>query len=158
MCKDAPLLIYKRFFGCPSTLVMSCGVESLSALFDYSMSEIVLIESFCVLSLQCFLGRCVLSLLGSLFWFLLFLGTCIETLLDFLFVWHTFFVFIVFFVVCIGFDLRESILLGFLVGRTTSFRKSTSLSGSISKKIRLRTQCRGKLIQKWLFLPCFLDM
>ena len=43
MCKDAPLSMYSRSFGCPVTLVMRCGVEPLSKLLNSLRLDIVLI-------------------------------------------------------------------------------------------------------------------
>ena len=143
MCKDAPLSMYKRFFGCSATLFMRCGVESLPSLLDSWMSDIVLIGSFGgsfgVLTLLGFLWLGVLLLLGSLLLFLRSSGICIVTLLDFLFFCRVFLLFVVFFIVCIGFNLRGSTLLGFLVGCATSFHQSTSLNGSISERTCPRT-------------------
>ena len=122
------------------------------------MSEIMLIGSFCVLSLLDFLGPCVLSHLDSLFLLLRCSGIYIVTLLDFLFFCHVSLLFVVFFTVCVGFDLRGSTLLGFLVDFTTSFHESTSSSGSVSKRTCPRTQYLGKLIENRLEMPCSLDM
>ena len=69
-----------------------------------------------------------------------------------------FLLFVVFISVCIGFNLRRSTLLGFLVGRTTSFHESILLSGLTSKRTCPRTQCLGKLIENRSLLPCSLDM
>ena len=124
MCIEPPLLMYKRFFGCPATLAISCGVEASFTLLDSSSSGIVFIRFFCVRTLLGFSGLCVLSLLDSLFLFLWCSGICIATLLDFLFFWRIFLLFVVFFVVCIGFDLCGPTLRGFLVGHTTSFHET----------------------------------
>ena len=115
---EAPISIYRRFFGCPVTLARRYGVEGSSPRLDSSG-----------------LGTCIFTLL-------VFSGICIFTLLDFLFFWRVYFILVVFF----GFDLCGPTLLGFLVGCTTSFHGPKSLSGSESKRTCLSTQWQGKLI------------
>ena len=80
------------------------------------------------------------------------------TLLDFLFFCRNFFLLVVFRAVCIGFDLRESTLLGFLDGHKTSLHESTSSSGSVSKRTCLKTQYLGKLIENRSVSSCFIDI
>ena len=82
--------MYSRFFRCPATLVMSCGVEPSSTLLNSWRSDIVLIRLLGVYSFLGFIWPGVLSLLGSLFLLLRSLGTCMVTLLDFLFFCHNF--------------------------------------------------------------------
>ena len=76
--------------------------------------------------------------------FLVFVSTVLGYLYSntpgfLIFLAYFFLLLVVFFVVCIGFDLRGSTFLGFLVDYTTSFQKSTSLSGSTSKRACPRT-------------------
>ena len=130
------------------SLDVHCGVESSFTLFDSLISGIVFIGHFCVLILPGFLGRCVLSLLDSLFLLLWSSGICIVTLLDFLFFWHIFLLFVVFFVVFFRFDLCGPKFLDFLVAHTTSFYELTLSSELVFKRTYPRMQWQGKLIQK----------
>ena len=132
--------MYKQFFG--------CRVETSFPLLDSSVSGIGIFTLLGIsgdLALLGFSSSCIVSLLDLLFLLLGFSSNCIVTLLDFFFIWCSFLLFVVFFVVCIGFDLCGPPLLSFLVGGTPSFNKSTLLSGMVSKKTCLRTQWQERL-------------
>ena len=150
--------MYSRFFGCPVTVIICCGIESVSTLLNSWRSDIVLIGLLGVYSLLGFIWPGVLSLLNSLFLLLRSSGICIVTLLDFLFFYRNFLLLVVFFTVYIVFDLRGSTLLGFLDDCTTSFHESTPLSGLVSERTCPWTQCLGKLVENRSVLSCSLDI
>ena len=158
MCKDALLLMYSRFLGCPATLVMHCGVELSTTLLNSWRSDIVLIGLLGACSLLGFIWPGVFSLLEPLFLLSRSSCICILTFLDFLFLCCNFLLLIVFLAVCIGFDLRGPTLLGFLDGHTTSFHESTSSSGLVSESTCPKTQCLGKLMENWSVLSCYMDI
>ena len=80
------------------------------------------------------------------------------TLLDFLLCCCDFLLLVVFRAVCIGFDLRGPTLLGLLDDHTTSFHGTISSSGSVSERIRPKTQFMGKLMKNRSFLPSSMDI
>ena len=114
--------------------------------------------AWCTLTPGFYVTRCIITL-GFSFLFLLSSGTYIVTLLNFLFLCHDFLLFVVFFSVCLDFNLPGSTLLGFLlVGCTTSFRESTSSSRMASGRTCPKTQYFRKLMENQSALPCSLDM
>ena len=74
-------------------------------------------------------------------------GSCMVTLLDSLLCCFNSLLLVVFCAVCVGFDLRGLILLGFLDGRTTSFHETTLSSESVSDRTCSKTQFLGKLME-----------
>ena len=106
ICIEAPLSIYRPFFGCPATLARHCGVKASSPLLDSSGS------GTCVFTLQFFSGMRIVALLAFLFFYPVFL------------------LLVVFF----DFDLCGPTLLGFLVGRTISFHGPKLSSGPETKR------------------------
>ena len=158
MCKDALLLMYSLFLECPATLVICCGVELLSTLLNSWMWDIVLIGLLGVCSLLSFISTGVLPLLGPWIFLSRTSNSCKVTLLGFLFFCCNFLLLVVFCAVYIGFNLRGPTLLGFLDDHTSFFHESTSSSGSVSKRICLKKQFLGKLMENRSFSSCSMDI